>query len=102
MSKVWTLLRDWADKRPGGMTDSQIARALGVHSQLVGKWKKGATPTPENALKIADLIGVDFDTVVAPAVLHDLGYYGRREAGDGDDSARATAPMMGDTGTHTA
>lgn len=74
MGQIWQLLRGWADERVGGMTDSQIARALEVQPQLVGKWKTGAVPSPANLARVARVTGLDYEHVLVPAVVHDLGY----------------------------
>lgn len=73
MTQVWQLLRRWADERPGGMHDSQIARALDVKPQLVAKWKQGSIPNPDHLRRIAEVIGADYD-VLFTAAMRDRGY----------------------------
>lgn len=98
MTEVWRLLRGWADQRPGGMNDSQIARALKVRPAVVGKWKAGARPGPENLRKIAELTGVDI-TILRAAVLEDLGYtLTGEEPSDGPPPPPTTTTVDEETG----
>lgn len=97
MGQVWKLLRAWADERPGGMHDSQIARAVGVKPQVVAKWKAGTRPGPENLERIASVTGIDLDELRA-AVLDDLGY--RLTGGGPQGPAPDEAPVVEqETGT---
>lgn len=61
----------------GGPSDASVGRAIGVARQTISSWRRrGISDLPERAslIALADLIGVDYATVVLPAVLRDTGY----------------------------
>lgn len=48
-----------------GMTQEQVAEALGVSRQAVSKWESGAAePTTSNLLALAKLYGVDLNELL--------------------------------------
>lgn len=75
MSRLLALLDDYKD-RHGQPSDSSIARAIGVAPQTVSSWRKRGLrdlPSPETLRNLADLMRLDYETVVLRAVLVDIG-----------------------------
>jgi transcriptional regulator with XRE-family HTH domain len=47
-----------------GMTQAQLAQAMGVSIPTVQRWEAGAEPRPGKLAKLADLLGVDVGTLL--------------------------------------
>ena len=52
---------DWAEKF--GLTQAEIAEALGVDKSMVSRWFSGATPQEENQKKLASLFHTDAEGI---------------------------------------
>jgi transcriptional regulator with XRE-family HTH domain len=52
---------------------TQIARAFGVAPAEVENWKRGYPPRTADLVRIAELIGQDYETVFR-AANHDIGH----------------------------
>ncbi len=51
-----------------GMTQDQVAKALGVHESAVSRWEGGSRfPTGDDLLKLSDLFRVSIDTLFGKA-----------------------------------
>jgi transcriptional regulator with XRE-family HTH domain len=46
-------------RRALGLTQSQLAKELGVAMQSVQTWEKGTQPHPRNLKRLAEVLGVD-------------------------------------------
>ena len=62
--------------------DSSIARAIGVAPQTLSSWRTRGIKDPPSLTtleNLADFLSVDFESVVVPAVLTDMGWINRPE-----------------------
>ena len=76
MSELVGLIDAYKDK-VGGPSDASISRAIGVARQTISSWRRRGIhdlPDRSSLLALADLLAVDYTTVVLPAVLRDTGY----------------------------
>ncbi len=48
-------------RRRAGLSQSALARALGIKAQAVQKWEAGGAPKPERIAEVADVLGVSVD-----------------------------------------
>lgn len=92
MSRLLALIDDYKD-RHGQPSDSSIGRVIGVAPQTISSWRNRGYKEPmdmEVLRKLADLLAVDFETVVLRAVLLDVGWI---KESDGDDGSNRAAPI---------
>jgi transcriptional regulator with XRE-family HTH domain len=76
MSKLIAIIDEYKDTH-GAPSDSSIARAIGVAPQTISSWRtRGIRDLPDRQtlMKLADLVRLDYRTVVLPAVLEDIDY----------------------------
>lgn len=95
MSELLALIDDWKDAH-GQPSDASIARAIGASRQTLSSWRtRGIRELPEqDTLKtLAGFLGLDYITVVLPAVLRDIEYL-PRETPD-DPPSRPTSERAG-------
>lgn len=51
-------------RRARGLTQVELAEAIGVHQNTVQRWENGAMPRPGQLVRIAATLGVDPTTLV--------------------------------------
>lgn len=76
MSNLLALIDDYKD-RHGNPSDSSIARAIGTAPQTISSWRtRGIKEPPARELlrNLADLLRVDYESVVLRAALLDAGW----------------------------
>lgn len=76
MSRLAVLIDDYKD-RTGQPSDASIGRAIGVARQTVNSWRTRGVrglPAHDTLLRLAALIGADYETVVLRAALLDAGW----------------------------
>lgn len=84
MSRLVAIVDVYKDLH-GQPSDSSVARSIGVAPQTISSWRKRGLKEPPNreALqKLADLVGLDYETDVLRAALLDAEWIGE---GDGDE-----------------
>lgn len=76
MSRLFDLIDAYRVKQ-GGMSESAFARKAGIPKNTLNGWRNRGMvrlPDGEHPRAIADALGQDYDRVVLPAVLIDLGW----------------------------
>lgn len=88
MSHLVALIDDYKD-RHGQPSDASIARVIGVAPQTLSSWRTRGIkdpPAPVALRALANLLTVDYETVVLRAALVDAGWVDEDEALAGDSS----------------
>lgn len=73
MSRWWRWLQRELDVR--GWKPVNLSEKLGINSSVTTRWKAGATPTPDTARRVAEILDVPYiDALLAAEVVteHDL------------------------------
>lgn len=76
MSKLLALIDEHKEAH-GQPSDASIARAIGIAPQTLNSWRKRGIrelPAKETLERLAAFIRRDYQTVVIPAALADIGY----------------------------
>lgn len=74
LSNVWGLIQDWLDVQEWDISQSALARKLGVSPSLVSDWKYGHRhPKPDQLARIAEITG-ESPRRLLEALNRDLGY----------------------------
>ena len=86
-------------RRAAGMTQQQLAEAIGVSNTSVSNWEKGvSSPDPETIDKLCGVLGVQpnffFDQPQAPITLDDFTYAMHGFSGDLTEENKATLLQM--------
>jgi transcriptional regulator with XRE-family HTH domain len=93
VSEIGRMIDQYADRQRYRPSDSQIARELGVTRAVIGQWRRGAVPSPENLRRLATLIDVPYSRLV-DAVMVQLGYYPKVGEGDVVEPAPNTSAPL--------
>lgn len=57
MANLGEIIRDGRKAR--GMTQHQLALAIGAQNQIVSNWERGATPEPKNIARLVSVLELD-------------------------------------------
>lgn len=94
MSRLLAIIDEYKD-RHGQPSDASIARAIAVSPATISAWRRRGLrelPDRQSLKELAALAGLDYETVVLPAVLADIGYLATEEpAASDEDEHRGTA-----------
>lgn len=102
-TELWNLVEAWQARQRFGVTQSALAREVGVSRSALSQWKSGkARPTPEKLRSLSSVTGVSY-RVLLDALLMDMGYL-EKENADASQERQTQAPPMnqaaGSAATH--
>lgn len=85
------IIDEYRDRR-GNPSEASVARAIGISPQAISSWRKRGVrqlPDKETLRRLAEFVGVSYETVVLAAA-HDAGYLDD-DGGDGEDGSNGIA-----------
>lgn len=97
-TQLWTLVESWRRQQRFNVTQSALAKDIGVARGAISQWKYGESrPTPENMRRLQSATGIRYRDLL-DAMLTDMGYL---EMGASDGTATSDAGATPAEGTPT-
>lgn len=96
-TQLWRLVESWRRQQRFNVTQSALAKDIGVARGAISQWKYGETrPTPDNMRRLQSATGLRYRDLL-DAMLQDMGYLPKEDASDGapivdEDEGTPTKP----------
>lgn len=82
-TQLWRLVESWRRQQRFNVTQSALAKDIGVARGAISQWKYGETrPTPDNMRRLQSATGLRYRDLL-DAMLQDMGYLPKEDASDG-------------------
>lgn len=90
-TQLWRLVESWRRHQRFNVTQSALAKDIGVARGAISQWKYGETrPTPDHMRRLQSATGLRYRDLL-DAMLQDMGYLPKEDASDGAPIVEETA-----------